>query len=860
MERSKSKNRTSKITTAFVVMIGLLTAFVALADADLHLPGKVAVPNSLSIGKTSEADASAALDVVSTSKGSLLPRMTSTQRDAISSPATGLIVFNTTSGQYEFYTGSGWSAIGGLSGPSSSIDGDFALFNGTTGKLIKDAGSNLTWNGSALGITGSYSVSSTTTASIPLPRMTNTQMNAITPLSEAFGVWNLNAHKPYWYNGSGWHETSFIDTVETLTNKTLTDPNINAVDFSEQSATPSTPSSGTKKMYCKNDGVCYTLDSSGNEVPVGSGSGGFDNLLADQYPTFDSSVSAWTASGGTLTTATSGSDFMGMGKSNATWDSSASGQTLTLPAVTIPNGYANTNGLYRCKVMNRSGATYTMGTWNGTTLANTITIDPGMTPKYVEIMAPLGAAGTTTAIRFTSVASNEPLISIKDCYIGQNFEVGTVAQATLIGQIKITGCSWSTPSTSFTNFSATTGCTYTVLAGSGVSAPATMIPGIKFASLPPGNYTLHWEGRTQNTTSNASAYFQFSDGTNISNEISQLQSGSSNPIHPGFQQTISYSAPQSNVTLQIQAKTDSGGTAGLNANNPSTISVYYFPTQSQQAVRADNSDFDPTAFTPTYSGIGTVSSSNLFYWRVGKMLHIGGTFVTGTTAASTASFTLPAGLSIDATKLPSGISAGGKIVRNVSGPSSSAQEYNDVMLVDTANPTLIFFGTANNAHTPASEQTGANAFGSSETELITNFEVPIAGWTNNGRAPLLVGSVTSSTSGMERMERAHFGGSGSQTSPTVCSSSPCTIYSQSGSWLTSITRNSTGDYTLNIASGEFSDIPTCNFIRGKTGTTNYGIWPAYTGTPSATSVEFSARDITNTAADSEVYVLCQGPR
>lgn len=50
--------------------------------------------NSVSIGAAS-ADASAVLEVASTSKGFLFPRMTETQRGNISSPATGLMVYQT---------------------------------------------------------------------------------------------------------------------------------------------------------------------------------------------------------------------------------------------------------------------------------------------------------------------------------------------------------------------------------------------------------------------------------------------------------------------------------------------------------------------------------------------------------------------------------------------------------------------------------------------------------------------------------------------------------------------------------------------------------------------------------------------
>ena len=54
-------------------------------------------------------DASAALDITSTTGGLLVPRMTETQRDAITSAATGLMIYQTdgTAGFY-YYNGSGW--------------------------------------------------------------------------------------------------------------------------------------------------------------------------------------------------------------------------------------------------------------------------------------------------------------------------------------------------------------------------------------------------------------------------------------------------------------------------------------------------------------------------------------------------------------------------------------------------------------------------------------------------------------------------------------------------------------------------------------------------------------------------------
>jgi len=52
--------------------------------------------------------ASAKLDITSTTKGFLSPRMTTTQREAISTPATGLKIYNTTTNKYEIFTGTVW--------------------------------------------------------------------------------------------------------------------------------------------------------------------------------------------------------------------------------------------------------------------------------------------------------------------------------------------------------------------------------------------------------------------------------------------------------------------------------------------------------------------------------------------------------------------------------------------------------------------------------------------------------------------------------------------------------------------------------------------------------------------------------
>lgn len=109
------------------------------------------IANAQNVGINSDGSApnsSAMLDVSSTIKGFLAPRMTEAQKNAITSPATGLLVYQTddTPGFY-YYTGSGWTLVG--TGPGSESDPVFSAWDKTTGisiteSQISDLGSYLT--------------------------------------------------------------------------------------------------------------------------------------------------------------------------------------------------------------------------------------------------------------------------------------------------------------------------------------------------------------------------------------------------------------------------------------------------------------------------------------------------------------------------------------------------------------------------------------------------------------------------------------------------------------------------------------------------------------------------------------------
>ena len=62
-------------------------------------------------GSGAQPDGSAMLDITSTHKGLLIPRMTSTQRDAISNPAEGLQIINTTTKCIEIFFSPSWQQV-----------------------------------------------------------------------------------------------------------------------------------------------------------------------------------------------------------------------------------------------------------------------------------------------------------------------------------------------------------------------------------------------------------------------------------------------------------------------------------------------------------------------------------------------------------------------------------------------------------------------------------------------------------------------------------------------------------------------------------------------------------------------------
>src|SRR5258708_36279800 len=86
------------------------------------------------------------LTLNSTTQGMLIPRVTTTQRNALIT-ATGLEVFNTTTNQFEFWNGATCTAVGNPGITGSGSTGTIPKFTSST--VLGN--STLTANGSPLG-------------------------------------------------------------------------------------------------------------------------------------------------------------------------------------------------------------------------------------------------------------------------------------------------------------------------------------------------------------------------------------------------------------------------------------------------------------------------------------------------------------------------------------------------------------------------------------------------------------------------------------------------------------------------------------------------------------------------------------
>lgn len=115
------KKQTNKITALLFISF-LMTSTMAYSQVGIG----IVTPNGSSI-----------LDIQSNDKGVLQPRLTTVERDAISTPANGLIVYNTTTATFNYYN-AGWKCF--LNDFILPINGGTGIANDNTSTLTLSGG------------------------------------------------------------------------------------------------------------------------------------------------------------------------------------------------------------------------------------------------------------------------------------------------------------------------------------------------------------------------------------------------------------------------------------------------------------------------------------------------------------------------------------------------------------------------------------------------------------------------------------------------------------------------------------------------------------------------------------------------
>jgi hypothetical protein len=258
-------------------------------------------------------------------------------------------------------------------------------------------------------------------------------------------------------------------------------------------------------------------------------------------------------------------------------------------------------------------------------------------------------------------------------------------------------------------------------------------------------------------------------------------------------------------------------------------------TATSAAVRADQTNYDWTSYTPGFNGWGTPTNIECQHKRDGSDLVLRCKYTAGTTTAAEARVNLPGSLvAATSSRIPS-IQKCGELVVGATGAST-------VHMLCEPSVGYLTFGIQAGGTSGLSKVNG-NSFTSSIVYSFTA-RVPIDGWIESQNAPILVGSVVQNGSGSEVISRVRIA--------NACGASPCTITDSIN--VSSVTRSSTGVYVVNFSTA-YSSTPTCT-VGIKNGNRRF----QNISSESASAITLSTIDESAAAADVGFNMICIGPR
>lgn len=641
------------------------------------------------------------------------------------------------------------------------------------------------------------------------------------------------------------------------------------------------------------------------------------NLL--ENPGFENSISGWTKSAtGTFAIVTGAANAI-QGNASLQFTASASGQYIESALKTFPAGRAGgpclsqirystteTTNLYKIRVLDGSNNDVYIDPSTG--VAPLLPTTNGLTESSflypVAFVCPV--ASTTYKVRIESTGS-AAAIKLDDAHLGTDIRLGKFSQARYFGSGRYAAtanCLFSRTDAAYGPFPADTDCPTMVTTG-GVTASSTKIPGFDIASLPPAKLKITTNGSfLKNTAAAYTCSFRMHDGTTATDQEPSSYSGGDNASQGTHVYYFDYpSGFDSLKTFQIQNKGD-GSNACLIATNgvegqSLTFDVEVLPYGSEVVTSVAALNWRVDANITGSGNIALPASDQTSFVEItdSDLTLTNSSKATINCQIACANGNASSGSTCSSSDESVGIACNFPRAGKIKGCVTLNRFINDtsekfaLRLDQTTNTSSATTTAGNEIQTTGADATpgahdlataldpcgvfdvvqGQNTFRAkymqditgSGGEVVVDTLVGLSGFSVHFEAwPIdyveqafarIGNAVITESNDTNGLESISFGGS---TEPSLCNSSPCTIYRSSSSWVSSVTYTATGIYTLNINPGVFSSEPVCTVT---TRVANACVEETDTG--SATSKVFRARTCsTAVATDTGMNVVCMGPK
>jgi len=528
-----------KFTAILTILIFSLSVFAA---PTLFTDGIKSI-QAVSIGDSVAADSKSLLDIKSTTKGVLFPRMTTTQMNAISSPTTGLMIWNTTAGTLYQYTGSAWAPLDGYPSQSGN-SGKYLTTNGTvTSWATVDALPSQTGNSGKLLTTNGTSASWLTATDVGLPTQTGNSGKFLqtdgTNTSWATAALTVQGQD----EGSGVTTTTLKAPYNQLT------------------------TTGTNERLHET---------------------GYNNLLANPSFEHSSFATSWAALGDTTPTAET--TEIRHGKKSAKLTLNAQSGCFWSQSVT-PTIKMSRMGLEHSLNVKTSLTGIKVCALQAGSVVGTCTTVPNVNDWDYYPATSTGPSSGSVGVALCHDTGATGDVYVDEAYVGKNRNIGTVAQARSVGSAyfaQTASCTWTRTNTALGAFGTTAACPGpTVESNSGpgtIQTTDTDLPKVTVNNLPAGEYTVIVTGATYGGAA-ANLTLTVGDGTTTSGRghgVGSITTLSGFAVVGHF----SYSTA-GNRTFELQG---SASTSTINVPNDGSneqlhFEILYFPTSSQTVVQ-----------------------------------------------------------------------------------------------------------------------------------------------------------------------------------------------------------------------------------------------------------------------------------